>query len=353
MATVLVTGVTGFVGGALAATLLHDSRVDRLVALVRARDRRHAQERADRSLNRFDRCCRGRERLLVASGSLEDSSLDAATVRSLTHVVHAAAHTSFLAVHRARATNVEGSKTLATLVMRAPALERFLFVSTAYRCGVVEASTVAEDHPASTDHVAEYTRTKAEAEATLARLAGLPLVIARPSIIVGHTSLGVEPSASLYWYYRALALAGVTPFPALRRRDVVPVDWVASALSCLLFKTDLHARCYHLSAGEVCAVTWSRIHETFARFGQAASTTQEVDAAVFGSHPAWSELALGPRTRVALKACARFSAVPVEVFSNRRLLNEGIAAPPPFDQYLPRCIETGTKPLNAMARDDA
>lgn len=133
----------------------------------------------------------------------------------------------------------------------------------------------------------------------------------------------------------------------------MPVDWVASALSCLLFKTDLHERCYHLSAGDVCAVTWSRIHETFARFGQAAPTTQGVDAAVFDSHPAWSALALGPRTRVALKAYARFSAVPVEVFSNRRLLDEGIAPPPPFDQYLPRCIETGMKPLNAMARDDA
>jgi nucleoside-diphosphate-sugar epimerase len=350
---VLVTGVTGFVGGALAAALLQDSRVDRLVALVRARDQRHAQERAEWSVQRFGRSCRGQDRLQVVCGSLEDASLDVATVRSLTHVVHAAAHTSFLAVHRARATNIAGSRLLATRVMHAPAFERFLFVSTAYRCGVIDATTVVEDHPASPDHVAEYTRTKAEAEAALALLAGLPLVIARPSIIVGHTRLGVEPSASIYWYYRALALAGMTPFPTSRRRDIVPVDWVASALTCLLFKSALHQRCYHLSAGDVCAVTWSRIHETFARFGQAAPTTQAANASDFGSHHAWSTLALSQRTRAALKACAKFSAVPIEAFSNQRVLAEGIAPPPPFDQYLPRCIETGTKPLNDMARDDA
>jgi nucleoside-diphosphate-sugar epimerase len=225
-------------------------------------------------------------------------------------------------------------------------------VSTAYRCGVIDAQAVGEDVEPSDTHIAEYTRTKSEAEKVLAGL-DLPLVIARPSIVVGHTELGVAPSASLYWYYWALALAGITPFPTSRRRDIVPVDWVASTLARLLFKPDLRASCYHLSSGDVSSVAWSAVHDTFARFGLAAPTTRAVDPTTFGSHHAWSLLALGRRTRLALQACARFSAVPIEVFSNTRLLTEGIEAPPSFESYLPRCIATANKDLNAMARNEA
>jgi hypothetical protein len=30
-----------------------------------------------------------------------------------------------------------------------------------------------------------------------------PLIVARPSIVVGHTRLGCRPSASIFWYYRS------------------------------------------------------------------------------------------------------------------------------------------------------
>jgi nucleoside-diphosphate-sugar epimerase len=352
MTTVFITGVTGFVGGAVAAELLKHKHVNKLIALVRARDCHHARERAVFSLLRFGDFGESFEKLHVVCGSLENFSLDAATFSGLTHVVHAAAHTSFLSVRTARATNIEGTKTLAAEMMRAPNLERFLYVGTAYRCGVVDACVIGEDAATSDSHVAEYTRTKSEAERALARFNGLPLVTARPSIVVGHTELGVAPSASLYWYYWGLALAGITPFPTLHRRDIVPVDWVASAIVNLLFKSNLREHCYHVSAGEASAVPWAQICETFARYGQAAPTTQYVGPAAFESQPAWTSLGLNRRTRLAFAACARFAAVPVEVFSNVRLLDEGIEAPPPFTGYLPRCIETNVKSLQAMVRDD-
>jgi nucleoside-diphosphate-sugar epimerase len=237
--------------------------------------------------------------------------------------------------------------------IRAPKLERFLFVSTAYRCGAISASVIDEDVPPSDVHVAEYTRTKASAEAIIERQRDLPFLITRPSIVIGHTLLGVAPSASLYWYYLALARAGITPFVASHRRDIVPADWVAAMITQLLFHKSLPYRCYHLSAGEASSMPWASIHAIFAAHGQAPLPTQYVEASAFSAHPVWSALGFNPRASLAIQACAKFSALPVEVFSNQRLLQSGFAPPPPFTSYLPRCIETYETNLNASALDDA
>jgi len=196
MTTVLLTGATGFVGGATAARLLRDERVERLLVLVRATGLEHAGVRLCKSLARFGVEPCSLSRIEILRGDLERCLLSKEVLRKLTHVLHAAAHTSLRSRRTVWSTNVEGTRTLANAVARAPKLERFLFVGTAYRCGALSASVVGEDDPAAETHVAEYTRTKAEAEQLLERMA-LPLVIARPSIVVGHTRLGVAPSASL------------------------------------------------------------------------------------------------------------------------------------------------------------
>jgi hypothetical protein len=41
---------------------------------------------------------------------------------------------------------------------------------------------------------------------------GARVAIARPSVIIGHPVLGVGPSSSLFWYYRALAAVAPGPF---------------------------------------------------------------------------------------------------------------------------------------------
>ncbi|WP_164003062.1 SDR family oxidoreductase [Pyxidicoccus caerfyrddinensis] len=327
--------------------------MERLVLLVRAQNLDQARQRARQSLERFDSDRSVLQRLDVICGDLAHCDLLEEVRTQLTHVVHAAAHTSFLSVRTSRETNVEGTRALAEVVTSAPRLERFLFIGTAYRCGVVEASVLGEDVPPSDSHVAEYTRTKADAEAVLENIRDLPLIVARPSIIIGHTTLGVVPSASLYWYYWALARAGVSPFVPTRRRDIVPVDWVAAAIIHLLFLPQPHFRRYHLSAGEGSAVSWASIHETFARFGEALPTTEHLDLGALADHPAWARLEFESRAKMAVMACAKFSAVPVGAFSNQRILGEGVAAPPPFTSYLPRCIQTNRRSLNQLALDDA
>ncbi|MES1166794.1 MAG: SDR family oxidoreductase, partial [Pseudomonadota bacterium] len=50
---ILVTGATGFLGGALAADLLATKEWDQVLLLVRAEDAAHAYQRVVRSLARF------------------------------------------------------------------------------------------------------------------------------------------------------------------------------------------------------------------------------------------------------------------------------------------------------------
>jgi nucleoside-diphosphate-sugar epimerase len=346
---VLITGATGFIGGAAAALLLEDARVDRLLLLVRAPGEEVAWERVRASLSRFAAAAeveRARPRIGLVVGDLGDAAaLADPRLDAVTHVLHAAANTSFRSVRDVHRTNVQGALTLARRMRRAPRLERYLHVSTAYCCGAITAAVVHEDDAPrpDADHVVAYTRSKAECEILLgATVPDLPLVVARPSIVVGHTRLGCVPSASLYWYYRALARIGRAPFPPERARDIVPVDHVAEALRLLLFAASPRWRVYHVSAGEG-AVPWRDIAATFARHdgGRDVGLLACVDADDIAD-PGLLLRLFGPgdaeRLAGAIALCARFGATRIERFDNRRLLAEGMSAPPRFTDYLGRCI---------------
>lgn len=270
-------------------------------------------------------------------------------LQSITHVVHAAACTSFRSVREVERTNVVGTRRLAVLFQRARRLQRFLYVGTAYKCGAASSKVVGEDDREAVEHVVPYTRTKADAEKALESL-DLPVLVARPSVIVGHSTLGVRPSASLYWYYRALAEAGISPFPDTKRRDVVPVDWVADAIASLLFNSGPRHRRYHLSAGEGAASTWGEIRGALV----GPSAVSEVIAAdSIAAHPVWARIAPGDaRLRMGLEACSRFSGLPIEWFANDRLLEAGVPPPPKFAAYLARCVESSTGSIAEQMRDD-
>src|SRR5205823_1748546 len=124
-------------------------------------------------------------------------------------------------VRSVRHTNILCTLALAHRVRRTGRLVRFLYVGTAYICGGRPPSVVHEDAYPRPDvgHLAEYTSSKAECEMLLERTAPeLPLVVARPSVVVGHTRLGCEPSASVFWYYRTLHLLRRVPVPMQTRK---------------------------------------------------------------------------------------------------------------------------------------
>jgi nucleoside-diphosphate-sugar epimerase len=382
--TVLLTGATGFIGGATLARLLHTRPDCRVLLVVRGRSPDDAAGRVRRSLERFapladlnparcevicgdltDARCLDDTRVAAATHVLHLAALKklaAARVDDVTHVLHLASNTSFRSVRSVRHANVVGTLTLAHRLRRAANLERFLHVSTAYLCGDEPPRVVREDDYPRPDvrHIVEYTASKADAEMLLANTAPeLPLVIARPSVVVGHTTLGCKPSASIFWFYRAIDALRRINFPLESRDDVVPVDYVADALLHLLFKPDLKHRCYHVSAGEESGVAWGEIADVFARcLGERRDNPfREVDFATIARERDRLRPLLGDgdadRVLMALEIYYRFAATDVEIFDNRRLLAEGMPPPPRFTTYLDRCVRTTAgRTVVDMMKDD-
>lgn len=348
MKEVLLTGATGFVGGAfLAHALGADAR---LVAIVRGTSEAHARDRLRRSVQRFASEAAATSllaRATVIVGDLADeSTLADARLDGVTHVVHTAACTSFASTREAWRTNVVGTKLLLERLRRAPCLERFLHVSTAYACGDRPPRAVHEDdYPRPThSYVNGYTKSKAEAERlVLAASARVPVLLARPSVIVGHTALGVRPSSSLFWYYRALAALGAGPFRPDARRDIVPVDYVAGALGELLHLPSPRFLAYHVSAGQRACV---RLLDVLRALGMKAAW-RSVGPDELGAMQGIALLARDPaqaaRLSRGLRACAVFGALGVDYFDNERLLAEGVRSAPSFLDYLPRCLDTSAE----------
>ncbi|MEA2297399.1 MAG: hypothetical protein QOF77_335 [Solirubrobacteraceae bacterium] len=242
--SVLVTGATGFLGMEVLARLL-DQPDTEIIALVRARDRQDAARRIDTVLaqlyeNPAARAT-GRIRALPGDVSAPDLGLAAedrrAILQASTEIVHCAASISFdLPLEEARAINTEGTRRLLALAGEVGDLRRLVHVSTAY-VGGRHAGTFGEDDlDVGQEFRNSYEQSKFEAEIEV-MASGLPIVIARPSIVVGDRYSGWTPAFNvIYWPLRAFARGMLDEVPANPDGvvDVVPVDYVADALVHLL-----------------------------------------------------------------------------------------------------------------------
>jgi len=359
MPTVLITGATGFLGGATLAHIVHARPDCRVIALVRATSMEEGAQRVARSLARFEAVASRPVEILC--GDITDlATFDDARLDDVTHVVHLAANTSFRSVRSVRHVNILGTMTLAHRMRRARKLQRFLHVGTAFSCGVMASgTTVSEDDYPRGDarHLVEYTRSKAEAEMLLQNTAQeLPLVIARPSVVVGHSRLGCGPSASIFWFYRTADLLRRSAVPMDVRDDVVPVDYAAAALEVLLFKPHLaHCR-YHVSAGAG-GCTWREMSAAFDRHHGARPDDpyRIVDAEKLPLERNRMAGRLGPGDEERMLMALRlYYGFPTLTFDNERLLAEGVPAPPRFVDYLDLCMTRpdGRSVYEQMTDDD-
>lgn len=348
--TVLVTGVTGFIGGAVAAELLVRHPACRILVSARGETQEVAAQRVRQSLLRF--LSPSILEPLVPHLSVIRGDLTNPTVftdprlEEVTHVLHLAANTSMRSVRNVRHTNILGTLALAHRMRSVRGLRRFLYVGTAYICGAKPPKIVREDdYPKlGVRHLVEYTASKAECELLLERTAPeLPLVIARPSIVVGHTKLGCSPSSSIFWYYRALTLLRRVPAPVDHLKDIIPVDYAATALLNLLFKPVLRYRRYHVSAGTGASVSWQEMDSVFAKSypERQKEECRVVDFATLLEERVRLRAILGPGDEnlllAAMEQFFKFGASGVEVFDNERLLEEGMPTPARFTDYLPQC----------------
>lgn len=349
---ILLTGATGFLGGAVLARLLAAEHVP--LMLIRAGTPREAVERARASARQFgipERRLAGIETRHVLCGDLAEapSCLDDERVDAVTSVINCAALATFAENPRLWPVNVDGTFAFAERMAQAPALRRFLHVGTAMACGPDLDSPIGESwqFPPRDAHLVTYTASKAEIERKLrAELPQLPLVVARPSIIVGHTELGCAPSGSIFWVFRmAQALERFTC--ALEEKiDVVPVDYCAQALVHLAVKPNLAHDLYHLSSGPERSCTFAEIDVELARargVGPMAARYRRVGEDALVNVAEDLQALFGPcNRRLVARALSLYGAFAElnYVFDNGRLLAEGAPPPPRFTDYAGVCART-------------
>lgn len=350
---ILLTGGTGFVGGAIAAELVQRGLLAQSRFLVRAGDPVEACTRLRDNLLRFGIAPAQAQELRpeqVICGDLTDLPAFAShpLLGGLTHVIHAAALATFSSNPKIWASNVDGTLALARAVMARSRLTRWLQVGTAMCCGPGLASPVQESWQAGLRddlHLVPYTRSKLAVEQALRALPDLPLVVARASIVVGHSKLGCAPSPSIFWVFRmAFALERFTCAPD-ERIDIIPADWCAYALVSLALKPVLAHDLYHVSSG----MASNRFLEIDAAYAAARGTEpiaaryQQVALDKLRDLVPLFEQRLGRVNRLLILRALMLYGAFAElnyVFDNARLLAEGIAPAPPLASYIAECVRT-------------
>jgi thioester reductase-like protein len=261
---ILLTGSTGYIGAHVASNLLADHS-EPLNLLVRAHDTEEARSRLWRSLQlhldfqQFESFLNGRIRIFL--GDLTDARFGLPEdeyrqlVRSTDSVIHCAASLNRRSEKSCLNVNLRGTFEVIQLAMRARdehGLRRFSHVSTVAVAGHRANEIVEEDSAIdwTRSDYDPYARTKKFCEHMVLQL--LPDVrrtIFRPSIVLGDSR---RPETNQFEMVRAFVfLAGLPalPFRATDKVDIVPVDYVAEAISTLHQKENPAHEIYHLSSG--------------------------------------------------------------------------------------------------------
>jgi long-chain acyl-CoA synthetase len=277
---IVLTGATGVVGMEVLARLLERGDDD-VIVLLRASDQEAAEARLADTLARLwdEPPVAPRVRAIRADitaprlGLAPHDRRDIAA--SADRVIHCAAAVGFdQPLPDALAVNVLGTQRVLELAHGMPRLQRIVHVSTAFVSGETDGLFRETDLVAGQTFRNTYEQTKHLAERLVAG-SGLPVAIARPSIVVGDTASGWTPAFSaLYLPLRAFARGLLDRVPADPDGivDAVPLDYVAASIVHLLEAADVEGRTFNLVAGDRAARVGDVLALAQQRFAQPTPT---------------------------------------------------------------------------------
>jgi len=256
----LLIGGSGYLGGLVAAGLLSDTD-SLIIAPIRGAHTRESvlapireELRCEGLADRIDF-----ERILTVPLPDSDdwSALDALVERyAIEQIVHCAGSVDYFNVALLHEANIVLTGRLLDLARR-HAMQRFVFLSTAFSSGYIDRPVREELHFGEGSDPTEYTKTKRYAESLVAA-SGVPYLIVRPSIVIGDSRDG-RYSGKAYGLYQFW-----TAFERLltdRYRDVLHLISPRVQLHLVhqnAFKNALVAACRYLPLDSIVNLT-SRI----------------------------------------------------------------------------------------------
>lgn len=249
MAQILLTGITGFLGGEIAVALLRLPDVH-LHCLVRGAAERSAHQRFASTCQRLGIAA---ERVTLVEGDLcALSSASPALAERIDTVVHCAATVNLFAPYSAlRAPNVLGARAVLEFAARGPAKAIHalstagVFLSPHYRSRrAFEEEAVAGEDGLSNG----YARSKWVADTMMkrARERGFDVTLYRPSFVGWHSASGRHGEHDLIALLLASSWqAGCAPLLDLQI-NATPVDHVAATALALMSDPAARGGTYHL-----------------------------------------------------------------------------------------------------------
>jgi len=286
-----ITGGTGFIGHNLIGELLKKKKQATIYVLVRkGSKKKFAAQKKD-----WDS---GARRVIALTGDLTRPMLGIPAKKrrelegKIDHVFHLGAVYDLMADAASQAiVNVDGTHNAIRFASNIKA-GRFHHMSSIAAAGLYPGVFREDMFEEAQGLDNPYFRTKHESEGVVRRECRVPWRIYRPGIVVGHSQTGVIDKIDGPYYFFKLIQKMRKMMPAWMptlgieggRINIVPVDYVVSAILHIAHKPKLDGQCFHLTDPKPRRI--GEVLNLFANAAHAPQMTMRIDARLFNYIPA-------------------------------------------------------------------